>query len=525
MGSLMHARGLRNPSRAGQNYRNLNGGRGATTSWSRAVVLRSHRALKRLYGTPEDAKETREGRQRKFPQRDFRLHGVSLGATLALVACGSRSGLLEPSADIAGGSAGVSIGGAPVVGGGGSGGLPTGGSGGLVTGGTAGAGGDDPCTTLAFRDPVVEIDKPASDDDQSPGLAFTSIDHLEVALAFSRNPLVPFGSGFGTLTLSPWGGWPGNASLVTVHQSQDPLLDVFGPPLFATDSVNGKIAVLLGSANAYSLFPEVDLSSSLVDGGFTVQSSSSPFLSRGPPTYQLVGTFTSAGTGSWMTAHVIGSSPVSVNEVFLGCASSPLAADAEGYGPGWLVAHSTAPNFAPELCTFGSPEPPSRIDFEVMVPGSTAVPLVSIQETAPIAEISTAPHPLGMYVVWRVASGGAIAPIRWARIDVMNGSVIGPGDVTGPGEIPLPGFQAAALGDRLAVVWGNDPAGNPPDLVVSVVDDAGTIAKATLPDRFHAPLAAVGAPTGDQLLITWQEATANGKHVIELSRVDCGSGI
>ncbi len=156
-----------------------------------------------------------------------------------------------------------------------------------------------------------------------------------------------------------------------------------------------------------------------------------------------------------------------------------------------------------------------------------STPLASVDAGAPIVEIAAAPHPQGAWVTWRVASGGIVAPIHWLRVDATNFSFIGPGDVSDPGDFPLDGFDATALGNRLAVVWGNDPANNPPDLTVSLIEESGgKSSQAVIEPGFFGPLSIAASPTGSSAVVGWHQAAPQGSgNRVRLARFDCLNGL
>ena len=216
------------------------------------------------------------------------------------------------------------------------------------------------------------------------------------------------------------------------------------------------------------------------------------------------------------TSEVVGTS------ISLGCAESVLVADGVHYQQGWLVALSNAAN-APDIgCGSAEPGPPTRIDFVFLASFGPPSFLGSFDAGAPLDSLAVAPHPRGLQVAFRVASGGAAAPIRWLRFDAPTQEILGPADVTGPADAPEQAFAATAFGNDIAIVWGNDPADNPPDLVVSVLDENGEPkASATLDDHFHSSVSILGAYGGQSLVIAWDETNpATQASTITLARFD-----
>jgi hypothetical protein len=207
----------------------------------------------------------------------------------------------------------------------------------------------------------------------------------------------------------------------------------------------------------------------------------------------------------------------------LGCAGFAPIADAVTYKGDWLVALANGQNASKAGCGVSDPGPPTRLDVVRVQPNGSTSFVIGIDAGTPLMHISMAPHPLGAWVVYRVASGGIVAPIRWLRVEPDTAGVVGPGDVTGPGDFPLE-FDATNLGDRLVVAGGNDPAGNPPDLMLSMFDSFGAPAGSFgFEPQFFGQVSVLGAPGGNSVILAWQ---GPGKgpgpsNAVHLGRFDC----
>ncbi len=328
-------------------------------------------------------------------------------------------------------------------------------------------------------------------------------------------------------TFHPWTEWPGDGVLGPVYDSFSGA--DLSPDFRAGQSSDGHFALLIrhdAPGGAFLLFaPEVDADASGLAPDLTLAATAPLFVTLGSepwggpeqPDYDLVGT----GQAGTISAYFeLVASPAAGQPLPLGCASSPILADASGYSQGWLVALSNAGN-APDLgCGGVDPSPPTRIDFVYLALIGPPSYLGSFDAGAPIESLAVAPHPRGVYVVFRVASAGAVAPLQWLRFDAPTQKILGPADLTGPTDAPMPAFAASSLGSDLAVAWGNDPAGDPPDLVVSVLDQAGSPkASATLADRFHSSVSILGRGDGQSLLVAWDETDpATQNSAITLAR-------
>ncbi|MBK8996275.1 MAG: hypothetical protein IPM35_11085 [Myxococcales bacterium] len=453
----------------------------------------------------------------------------AVALALCVSACGSRSALLEPGASSgggagSGGAAGVGAFGGGGFGGGGfgGGGFGGGGFGGGGAGGVAGFGGSGDCAGLFQVEPLVEVQHSASEHDQLPELVSSSDDDSQVSVAFVREP-VESPSTFrklGHATLSPWLDWPNGGMLA-------PSYETFASPQLSTKfragaGFGGELALLVahqaGSSAVASLAPMVDAKASSAGPTVTLLGSTPAFVARGSDGRHLAGTRDDTS----LFVQVVKSGFVTQTST-LGCASFGAVADAVAFADGWLVAYANGSN-APKLgCGTPDPGPPARLDFARVASDGTVTFLTSLNAGAPLMHIAAAPHPDGAYVVYRVASGGLVAPIEWVRVEGFGGSLLGPVNVSGSGDFPLE-FDAAALGDRLVVAWGNDPAGNPPDLVLSMFDPLGApVGGLTLEPQFGGPLSVIGAPGGHSLVVAWQGPPKNAGQGgrVNLARFDC----
>jgi hypothetical protein len=83
------------------------------------------------------------------------------------------------------------------------------------------------------------------------------------------------------------------------------------------------------------------------------------------------------------------------------------------------------------------------------------------------------------------------------------------------------------MGNRLAVVWGNDPANNPPDLTVSLIEESGDkSSQAVIEPGFFGPLSIAAWPSGNSVVVGWHQAAPQGNgNRVSLARFDCLVGL
>ncbi|MCK6535454.1 MAG: hypothetical protein L6Q84_20975 [Polyangiaceae bacterium] len=446
------------------------------------------------------------------------MRAAAVALAVCAAACGSRSRLLDLGTN-AGGTAGT--GGIAGQGGGGFGGS-TGGFGGVAgsDGGFGGVAGGVQCAGLFQVGDGIQVQKPAKDQDSAPQLVSSSADGQQVSVAFVRQPVetpVAFNA-IQHATLSPWAAWPQGKQLAPVHDSfsSPQLSGKFRAGAGFGDSLALLVAHQAGPKAFTSFAPQVAAGASSGGPTATPAGSTPELVARGEGGLHLVGT----RDDTQLYGQIFQATQLVATST-LGCAGFAPIGDAVVFAGGWLVAVAVGSNAPPLGCGDSDPGPPIRIDFLQVGPDGSVKPVEDLVVGAPVMHIAMAPHPEGAYVVYRVASGGEVAPIRWLRLIASTGDFVGPQDVSGPGDFPLE-FDATALGDRLLVAWGNDPAGNPPDLTLSLFHPFGaSLGTLAFEPGFFGPLSVIGAPSGNSAVVAWQANSGSGTSSVTLARFDC----
>jgi hypothetical protein len=431
-----------------------------------------------------------------------------------LAGCGARSTLGDPPAAATSGGGG-SVGTSGTTG---AGGLGVGASGTTGTGGGA-------CTAPAWVSPIVEVAEDDAHLAHRPRLSPSSDDGQQITVALQRSPLEspgPFAE-MRHATFHPWLDWPPSGVLApTFATYASPQLD---PDFAVAGASGGMFGMLVAHGGvAVSFSPRVD---PFADGGSPtvgVAGTTPVFAARNGDS-QLVGTLDATGTLLVTLVRAGGGSFVTEMSA-VACSPQRISAAAVPYGTGFVVVTSNGAGNAQNLCSAGpaGAGPPTRVDAIFVSWGAPPAFVLGVDAGAEVEGVAAAPHPEGAWAVWQTQTLSAVPPLRAARFQVASAGIVGPGDVTDPGDAPL-GFSAAALGPRLAVAWKSDPADNPPDLRVRVLDAfIGLVVTAALedPPGLDGPTSLVGSPAGDSLLVAW---TANGMAArAKLGRLDCIGG-
>jgi hypothetical protein len=466
--------------------------------------------------------------QERRLQGEVRL-ALALSA-LVLAGCGSRSALLEPGASASGGAGGGSFGGAGAggtgTGGGLTGGVGGGGFGGAGAGGvsTGGSAGSEPCPVLHLLEGPTAVQSSAKEHDLFPELVASSDDGEQVSVAFVREN-VEGPAVFRKLahaTLEPWKKWPNGPQIAPSHET------FAGPELsskFRAGAGYGDHLALLvahakGASATTSFAPTVAASAPSAGPTMTSMGDTPAFVARGSSDRHLVGT--RGGTMLYAQSVKLAGGAFVAQMSVIGCADTAPVADAVGFGDDWLVALGNGTNVVPGTSCAQAPGKPERLDLVRVSPGVDMEHVASVELGAPLLHVAVAPHPAGAYVVYRAATEGS--PIRWVRVEAASGAVVGPFDVSTPLDYPLE-FDASAFGQRLVVVWGNDPAGNPPDLVVSLFEPTGApeAMYAFEPPFWGSRLSVLGAPSGKSAVVAWSGPSqfSGSPNRVSLARFDC----
>jgi hypothetical protein len=128
-----------------------------------------------------------------------------------------------------------------------------------------------------------------------------------------------------------------------------------------------------------------------------------------------------------------------------------------------------------------------------------------------VGSLKTAPHPDGLWLVWRASD-----VLHWARVEATTGAVIGPEPL--PAAVSMSYEVAAtALGRALAVAWTR-PGATPRVLEVTVIDELGPLLASTTIETKSATSPQIAAsPGGDSLVVAW----ADHDGPAHLRRFDC----
>ena len=371
---------------------------------------------------------------------------------------------------------------------------------------------------------------------RTPALASPSDGNATVAYRWdaldSPDPLPP---GLFATTFEPWGPWPlgpltpphlvaphGGASFAVARGQATPLVFAFenlpSPP---------------GGLTYTEAFPNVDNPSP-----FAVDATDDrvQFLTGG--TIGLLGYEWGGGQPGVQfdlaatLVKELPEGPFFQGSMQLGCATTPIVADAFASDQGFVIALANGLPLATLGCTSSGPATQLQLGKVSLTgtvsPGGTLGTLLPIgNESAAIQWVRAAPRAGGgAWVLWYGAlSHGEDPPapglqltafdttLQPAQTVTINGTVANP-----TGDAPYPNnFAIVRGGTHLVIAWLNDPspgADLQPELVVEILDGSAKavdVLKVPTLGAVNAPLSLLPSPQGDAALLAWSVSEGDAK--------------
>lgn len=374
----------------------------------------------------------------------------------------------------------------------------------------ASRGGTGSCAALVPVEPELELAPSEDPLDWHSDLTLSSDSGERVTLVSLRTGKSPsFESTLVMASFEPWQSWPASGVLEPVEPVQ-PL--VAWNEWFVTSPAPNDRFALLGQLEHGSLnfVPGVTPA-----GGPSSYGPASGLHARfvaAAPWGSLLGT-TSAADELIVTFAEETATGFSAMELGFGCAENTAPpADAEAYDDGFLLGMAHGTNDEPPGCTTGSAAagPARRISVFRMTP-SWKNEVASFVVDDVVGSLKTAPHPDGLWLVWRAADR-----LHWARVEATTGAVIGPAPLPSPVEMSYE-HAPTALGRNLAVAWTR-PGAAPRVVEVTVLGELGaTLANTTIETKNASTPAIAASPVGDSVVVAWSDHDGPAR----LRRFDC----
>lgn len=479
---------------------------------------------------------------------------------LTVASCGARDPL---GADALGGTAGgsstststsisTSTSGSSTSGAGGTGGTSgttsvsvttgstgSGGTGGTMsTGGTGGTGGTPvvACDSVVVATPVVTLEDAAGDLSQ-PSLVAQSPGAPTAALIASRQALPPTtGPTARVGAFDAWGAWPPAIDVLTDIKKPESSALVPGVALLAasrTETTTPAFAMLyenFGSITTSIAFKVLINGTSFA----TVDSLGGQPLSltESPAIKQLFGTLRAPDGVNFSLNVMIAAATVEHNYFTLGCASTPIAADAAAAPDGWLFAASLgtplAWNSDGSLCQqkFGTIGPATALHLmHVLADGSAHDLTQVVSLAAPIRRIRMAARPGhdGGWIIWSLQGAAGLAGARLTALP----AIVQPFQISAlSAPSTLDSFDVEPLGDLLVVAAASQGLGAQDHIRVVAIDlngaahwSATIVTDGALVDG---SLSLLAAPDGSATLVAWSEKAAGAtSRRLRVARLDC----
>lgn len=446
--------------------------------------------------------------------------GAALALALVAAACGGRSALSDLyAADGAGGAGGAASAGA------------SGTTTYAASSGTGAGGMTEPCDGLAMTGEPISV---ASSGSQSePALSVASDGDVVLVHMQNKPPLLGFGRFDGWAA-----GWPKD-----LEQHAIPYF-VFVDGFIAGPGPKGPSLIVNQGTGEVSIFLAEDFIGGVVNG-FVIESGAwrelflthfddSPFDDR-----RLVALRNELDASRIVLLELGLSSPWKKNTAS-GCAekpfesSVPVLAAASPVPGGQLVAVSSGAPFGEcdSAPTFG---PPTRLQVGHFKLGISGALGAEIELPEPVAHLALAPRavtaegPGGAWLVYQSDGSTSLTPppVMAARLDALGALVGEPFAVTPDGATQGP-IAAAALGERLVVVWYDAIDPGPPSLVAQLVEPDGSLGPSAWltsePWIDPSRLALLGSPDGKQFVVAWTSSSSGPEERrVRIARFGCAA--
>jgi hypothetical protein len=352
--------------------------------------------------------------------------------------------------------------------------------------------------------------------DRRARLVATGDEDVSVAVLTAAAEGPAFGAIVRHATFAPWSRWPASGVLGPAYPKYN---GAQIPQAFAiSESGPGAFALSLGyDADHTDFAPLVAVESPGPALGtvLTAPGVGPAFVAHHDGVH-LVGTRT---VGALTVTRVqTGPGGYRLHPALFACSELGVDGDALPFADGFVVVTSNGQDNPPGRCASQLAGPPTRVDVVRLATNGDSSLVASLEAGGAVSALAAAAHPKGAWVVWRVGAG----PLRYARVDVDASAVLGPGDLTGPADVPI-GFAIAGLGSGLVVALGNDPAGNPPDVEVRLIDETGAPVGTAIfgnPPYAEGPTSVVASPAGLGVVVAWDAPDPLGVRAV-LARVDC----
>lgn len=393
---------------------------------------------------------------------------------------------------------------------------------------------------VEVESPILTIGDAAADLGR-PGLVVLDSAVKAAALVFAKQALPAVtGPSAQLASFAAWGDWPPPAPAIVDLQATDGVLpaDSFvAAPRTAQNDDSFALLYIDGAGFLTEVAPKASLDG---DVGLTYAlqpAEKAAFLSSGFSLNQFLGgAVTPDGAGSALDFAAIGAgNPVHFSKI--GCASTPIAADAAAYHDEWLFGAALGTELSWDegglSCAqkFASIGAATKVHFgriEGWAPPTVykGTATTTIDAGAPVTRLRMAPRNEGAWAVWSTEGVPGLRGVTLTGWKPEMGASFAV--LASSGEIVPTSFDVAAIGDLLVVAAASHGSGGADQLRVVAVDAIGTVKWST---SFAAEGTVDGAvsvkawPIGAALLVAWSELPAGAsEHRLRVARLDCFGG-
>lgn len=409
----------------------------------------------------------------------------------------------------------------------------TGGTGGLGGSGGVGGGPVVMCNGVVAAEPILTVDEPNGDLSQ-PSLVLLDTVPLTAAVVFARQSLPPIGGPTARVgAFDGWGAWPPAApAIVDIKKQQGPGLVPAIALLAATRRDPGVAAFALlyeqFGAIATNIAPKVGANG--LSGWAAESVGGTPLmLVQSPSVKEFLGAISAPSGNSFGLNMMVAAPSADFNFFTIGCASTPIVADAAGTADGWILVTSLGTPFGwngiGTTCAqkFANIGPASTLDLVHVGPeGQEPTLTQTIETAAPISRIRLATRDEGAWLVWSLTgasdlSGGVLSSLPSLASTFQILAQVGTLDVSS--------FDVEPFGDTLVVAAVVQVIGADDQIQIVAIDTNGSPKWSALfatEGTVEGPLSLLAAPDGSTLLVAWSELQPGlMSRRLRIARLDC----
>ncbi|MFT3776496.1 MAG: hypothetical protein QM820_64975 [Minicystis sp.] len=294
--------------------------------------------------------------------------------------------------------------------------------------GTGGTGGGPvvSCVAVKVADPILTVDQPSGDLTQ-PSLVTLDTAPETAAVVFSKHAVPPLmGPTVQVAAFAGWGGWPPAAPAIA--DMKDPTT-----PNGLVSGVSMVAASQIGSPPSFALlyrdFAGVQTSiawDATADGTLgshaATEGGQALMLVPSAAGDRILGGVSAPNAGKFALDMMVQVPNAVLNFTHIGCATTPVAADAAPAKTGWILAAALGTKFGWDGnsldCTdkFSDIGPATKLSFASVDPSGFPATLTAVLDTAPVTRVRLAGRSDGAWALWSTEGSDVLEGVRLSTL-------------------------------------------------------------------------------------------------------------